>query len=389
MKQIHAIILAASTCLCCSSLRGADLSGARERTETKIGHLKQTVALLERLEQKGPDDLAKTLTGEDFDALLYSKEPTFGQTVLSYCSFRFGEDLRKHANDPESFRNAMAYLEAIHYRPCAEPFAQAIGKMKWKSDHGAILPVCSVLKSIVFWWEDEDSRGKILSQLLDDYTKNVHYMDGPAKALEAMGDEDALLALIDIMERTQHRDLKHRKSQVLTVISNMMKPSYGKALARLGNTIRDASGKNACYAMEIAQPFPSRDIDDALVVTAKNKKAPGWTRGDAIRTIGKRKLARYRELIETIGREESNLHQAVAQALKDIGGQSSLPLLASYLNDPEMVRIYAAEAIGTIIDEPWRADTKGVTAATEWWKKQSEKSEQPAAQLQSEGAPSD
>jgi len=387
MKPVYAIAIAASTVLCCSSLLGADFSGARERTEAKIEHLKRTAALLERLEQEGPDEVAKALTEEDLDALLYSKEPALGQAVLNYCLSRFGQDLQAHAKDPESFRKAMEYLEAVRYRPSAEPFAHAVGKMTWKDDHAAIPPVCDVLKSIVFWREDGDSRGEIISQLLEDYSQNVHYIDGPAQALEAMGDEGTVIALVDIMEQTGDKDLKHRKSQVLTVIGNMMKPSYGQALARLGKTIRDASGQNAHYAMEIAAPFSSRDVDDALVVTATNRKAPVWTRGDAVRAIGKRKLARYRELIESIGREE-DLHQAVAQALKDIGGPSSLPLLASYLDEPEMVRIYAAEAIGTILDKPWGADAKGVAAAMEWWKKRSEKSEQPDRAATQESAPS-
>lgn len=78
----------------------------------------------------------------------------------------------------------------------------------------------------------------------------------------------------------------------------------------------------------------------------------------------------------------------MAQALKDIGGQSSLPLLASYLDDPEMVRVYAAEAMGTIIDEPWHADAKGVVAAVEWWNTHSEKSEQTDGEATSKTAPS-
>jgi len=378
MKQTYMAIIGVSVLLCTSGGRADYIAGARERTEIKIQHLKRTVTLLERLEKDGPQKLAKSLTKKDFESLLYSKEPALGEAVLSYCLVNFGSDLRYHSKDPASFRQAMKYLEAIRYRPCAEPFAQAIGKMKWKSDCGAILPVCSVLKSIVFWGEDANSRNKILSQLLDDFAANVHYMDGPAKALEAMGAENTVIALIDIMERTRDKSLKYRKSQVLTVINDMMKPSYSKALARLGKTIRDASYQNACYAMEIAAPFTSCDVDDALVATATNKKASVCTRGDAIRTIGKRKLARYRELIESIGYEEKYIHQAVAQALKDIGGQSSLLLLASYLDDPEMVRIYAAEAIGVIIDRPFGADAKGVAAAREWWKKNSEKPKQEA-----------
>jgi hypothetical protein len=352
------------------------LQDARERTQAKIGHLERTVALLQRLEKDGPHDLAGNLGKEDLEALLYSKDPALGEAVLSYCKLRFGDDLRGHSADPDAFSGAMQYLEAIRYRPCAEPFARAVGKMQWEPDQGAILPVCSVLKSIIFWGEWEDPRAAILSQLVRDYEEDVYYLDGPAYALEAMGDESTVLALIDIMERIQDKGLRYRKSSVLTVIAEMMKPSYSKALARLAEVIRGASDENAPYAMEIAEPFASSDVDDALVATAANKQAPIGVRGEAVRTIGERKIARARDLIEEIGREE-HLHQAVAQALKHIGGQSSLPLLASYLEDPEMVRIYAAESIGVITGKPFGPDAQGVAAALEWWKEHSQGSEQP------------
>lgn len=375
MKARTAIVISVIACLWCSSLRAADYSDARERNAAKIEHLKRTSALIERLEKGKLDQFAQELTAEDFDALLYSQEPALGPVVLNYCLFRFGKDLKQHSDDPESFRKAMEYLEAIRFRPCAEPFALAIGKMSWKDDKGAIPAICAVLKSIAFNYDSTNKRGKILSQLLDDYSQNVYYIDGPGQALKVMGDESTVIALVDILEQTGNQGVKHNKSHVLTVIINIMKPTYRRALARLVETIRNASDPHAYSAMEITLPYESLAVDTALIAKATNKQAATVVRGDAIRTIGLRKLARYRDLIESIGREEKDLHQAVAQALKDIGGQGSLPLLASYLDDPEYVRIYAAEAIGIITDQSFGANDSGVAAAAEWWKEQSNKPE--------------
>jgi hypothetical protein len=339
------------------------------------------MALFDRLEGGGTDEVARELTKDDLEALLYAKEPALGGLVMTYCTLRFGSDLRGHKTDPDSFRQAMEYLAAIRYGPCAEPFAKAVSTMDWDTDHQAIIPICTVLKSIVLWEDDcgpkgKGSRGAILDGLLEAYEGHVDYLGGAAHALQAMGGEDTVLALIDIMLRTPDREIRNRKSQVLTVIHKMLQPGYQRAIARLAEVIRREHGQNAYYAMELATPFESDAVDRALVAAATNEENDLSTRGDAIRAIGKRKIARLRYLVESVGRAAPHLHQPVAQALKDIGGRSSLPLLATFLDDHEAIRIYAAEAMGVISGQPFSPDSEGVEAARRWWQEQIRKSEQ-------------
>ena len=356
---------------------GNPFATSRASTEAKIAHLNRTIALLDHLEETGADEVAGELTKEDLEALSYAKEPALGGVVLAYCTLRFGPDLRGHKSDPDSFRQAMEYLEAIRFRPCAEPFVQAVRAMDWNTDHQAIMPICAVLKSILFL----DVRGpracrEMIDGLLKTYEGYVYYSGGAAWALQALGSEDTVLSLIDIMLRTRDWGPRNRKSHVLTVIRRMLRPDYQKAIARLVEVIQTEPGQNASYAMSLVTPFENDAVDRALVAAATNDANGLSTRGDAIRAIGKRKIARLRDLIESLGRTNPHLHQPVAQALKYIGGSSSLPLLATFLDDHEAIRTHAAEAMGVISEQPFAADSQGVDAARRWWQQETTKSEQ-------------
>jgi hypothetical protein len=311
------------------------------------------------------------LTREDIEALTYAEEPVFARAVLRYCFLKFGDDLANYRNDLDGFFAAMKYLETVPNYGNPEALARAVGKMKWNPDYQAIMPICRVIGAIR--WLDYPS--DLLDILLEDFVRNVHYCDGPAKAIEALGGEEAAVKLIDIMEQTRDRGLGYRKSDVLTVIINVSKPEYSEAIRKLAVLIEKGDSENTSRAIEIAKRYPHDIVDTALLKTAANEDAYIGARGDAIRAIGERKLARARDLVETIGVENPHLHQAVAQALKHIGGKSSLPLLASFLDAQEAVSIYAAESIGVITGKQFEANMKGVEKSREWWKEYSRTSE--------------
>lgn len=236
-------------------------------------------------------------------------------------------------------------------------------------DYQAIMPIVRVLKATC---ETDDPA--VLPILLDGYRGNIHYIDGPAKALEAVGGKKAAAELVRIMERTRNRRLGWRKSDVLSAIIKVNRPEYAEAMKELKRIIETGSGQNRYYAMSIAYRYPDKSLDALFLRVAEDDGATWTDRRDALEAIGKRKMLAARPRVEALGRKHRELAQGIVFALRQIGAESSLPLLASFLNDPTYVRIHAAEAMGVITGNKWEATEDGVRAAKRWWQERKKQS---------------